>query len=487
MTKPKLLIVDDNVHVLSSLERVLEENFTIWKATAPKDARTLIQKEPDIVLLDINLNERDLKDRTGVVLLQEFLDKYPNLPVVMISAYGDVPTAVQCMHQGAADFIQKPPSMDELSERLNKALTAARTSKMAIQLEERLQQLEPIQLVGSSKPMASIKHLVKKVSQDPYATILIQGETGTGKELVARALHNLGFRRSEPCVAVSIASLNPNLVESELFGHVRGAFAGAHIPRVGFFEKAKGGVLFLDEIGELSLDVQVKLLRFLEERVLFPVGSSNPMEVDVQVVAATNRDLSKEVSLGRFREDLYYRLKVIPIFLTPLRERTEDIPLLVEHFLGLFRRQGRTNLSVLSTGALESLQGYHWPGNVRQLKNELERAILNARMEGHLQIEREDLSPEILNQSPKETNFVASDFTDGEISLDEELAKWEFYYIQEALKKAKGRKSMAWQLIGLNDRYALTRRVKTCLKKYPHLIKEFPLIQKLYKKHIHKQ
>ncbi len=281
-------------------------------------------------------------------------------------------------------------------------------------------------------------------------------------------------------------------MESELFGHVKGAFAGAHTSRVGFFEKAKGGVLFLDEIGELSLELQVKLLRFLEERSFFPVGSSNPMEVDIQIVTATNRNLEEEVEQGNFRQDLYYRLSVIPIVLSPLRERKEDIPLLANHFLKLFRQQGRTNIERISEPAIEALVNYHWPGNIRQLKNEMERAILQSRIQGHERIELEDLSKDILEASSHQNSPTFLDHTNlenEEIShdgypLDWHLSHFELKLVQRALEKVSGKKSEAWKLLGLNDRYALSRRVKNILKKYPDIVKDFPLIQKLYHRQI---
>ena len=484
MAKQKLLIVDDNPHVVRSLERILEKYFAVEKALNSEKARSLFLRGVDIVLLDINLGEGgEHHQREGIALLEEFLEIKPHVPIVMISAYGDLATAVDCMRRGAADFISKPPNPEELVERLQRTLRNSQAVEKARHLENQLQKIAPIQLIGKSRAIQEIRQFVREVAKDPYATVFIFGETGTGKELIARLIHYLGKRSHAPYVAVSLASLNPNLVESELFGHVKGAFAGAYTSRIGFIEKAKGGVLFLDEIGELSQEVQVKLLRFLEERVIYPVGSSEPVEVDLQILTATHRDLWEEVQKGNFREDLYYRLQVIPIHLPPLRERKEDIPLLAEHFLNLLKKQGRTKLQGFSQEAIEVMMQYSWPGNIRQLKNEVERAALFAWMRGRKYIEAEDLSLPFLTPSssqPLSPEVVGS----ASFSLDRELSRWELYYIQEALKKSKGKKSEAWKLLGLNDRYALTRRVKGIVKKYPDLIRQFPLLEKLYARQI---
>lgn len=479
----KLLIIDDDKPFLASLERALRRDFVILTASDPTSARKAFAEAPDIVLLDIRLDETDELNRGGVELLQEFLEARPEVPIVMISAYGDVDTAVECMRLGAADFIQKPAGISELRQRLKTALEHARLSRKAAQLEERLQQLEPTDLIGGCPQMQEVKRLIQMVAQDGYVTVLVRGETGTGKELVARAIHRLGWRSNEPFVPVAIASLNPNLVESELFGHEAGAFTDARGRRIGFIEKAKGGVLFLDEIGDLPPEVQLKLLRFLEERTFTRVGSSDEIKVDVQIVTATNRDLEKALAESQIREDLYFRLKSIQIFLPPLRERLDDIPLLVKHFLKILRTQGRTRIEDLSPEAIEALAQYKWPGNVRELKAVIERAVIYANFNGHQRIEVGDLPLEILSPSGyrTETPFRVQIAEDG-MNLDQQLARWELTYIEEALRSTEGRKTEAWKLLGLNDRFALRRRVATLLNRYPHLASEFPLIQNLYSK-----
>jgi len=280
---------------------------------------------------------------------------------------------------------------------------------------------------------------------------------------------------------VAIASLNPNLVESELFGHEAGAFTGAKGRRVGLIEKAKRGILFLDEIGDLPAEAQLKLLRFLEERRFSRVGSSNELEVDVQVLAATNRNLEEAVDRGLIRQDLYFRLKSIQIFLPSLKERAADIQPLVRHFLKLFREQGRTRITQISTDAMRSLVRYQWPGNVRELRAVIERATIYANYNSHQQIEEEDLPLEVLNTTIHSNKAPHQlEIGSGGVNLDSELAKLELSYIEEALRITQERKTEAWKLLGLNDRFALLRRSKLLLQRYPSLASEFPTVQRLY-------
>jgi DNA-binding NtrC family response regulator len=482
----QLLVVDDDKAFLASLERVLRHDFNIQAASDLSEARTAFSHEPDIVLLDIRLDENEPQNKDGVELLKEFVENQPGLPVIMISAYGDIETAVECMRIGAVDFIKKPLDINELRQRLKRAIEQSKLSQKAAQLEERLLKFEPTELIGESPQIQQVKNLIQMVAKDGYVTVLISGETGTGKELVARAIHRVGWRSKETFVPVAIASLNPNLIESELFGHEAGAFTGAKSRRIGFIEKAKGGVLFLDEIGDLPGEVQLKLLRFLEEKKFSRVGSSDSIEMEVQIVTATNRNLEEAVRNGQIRQDLYFRLKSIQILLPPLRDRTEDIPLLANHFLKIFKEQGRTRITQVSDGALEALTKYTWPGNVRELRASLERAIIYANSNGHQKIEKDDLPLEILGPAgQKMATSISLYLSEDGIDLDQELAKWDLRYIEEALRSTEGRKTEAWKLLGLNDRFALHRRVKSILKRYPHLISDFPIIQSRYSKGLH--
>jgi len=487
-----LLIIDDDKSFLSALERALKRDFDVVTASDEAAALKAFGDGPDVVLLDIRLDESDDHDRSGVKLLKRFLEAQRGVPVVMTSAYGDIETAVECMRLGATDFIQKADffqksaGLDELRQRLKTALEHARLSRQVEQLEERLERLEPAELVGASPQLQHIKQLIQVVAQEGYVTVLIRGETGTGKELVAHAIHRLGWRAKGPFVSVAIAALNPNLIESELFGHEAGAFTGASARRLGYIERAKGGGLFFDEIGDLPSDAQLKLLRFLEERKFSRVGSTNEISVDVQIICATNRDLEKAVAEGRIREDLYFRLKSLQIVLPPLRERPGDIPLLVAHFLKLFRRQGRTRITEISEEATEVLRKYQWPGNIRELKAVLERANIYANYHGHLRIEKEDLPQELSAATESvvapEARFALNKNAGDGIDLDVELARVELSYIEEALRLNEERKTEASKFLGLNDRFALRRRAKNILRNYPSLAAEVPTVQRLYGK-----
>jgi DNA-binding NtrC family response regulator len=338
-------------------------------------------------------------------------------------------------------------------------------------LERELQLIEPRKIVGDSPEMQEIKRFIEAVARDGNVTVLIRGETGTGKELVAHALHASGWRHHHPFVAVALTSLPTSTIESELFGHEAGAFTDARARRLGYIERAHRGVLFLDEIGDLPLEAQVKLLRFLEEREFQRVGSTEPIKVDVQVVAATNAELEARVQAGQFREDLYYRLKVHEIVLPPLRERADDIPMLVEHYLHLFRQRGK-RVGRIAPDALQLLRHSSWPGNVRQLKNSIESAIFRAEVHGHQQIQASDLPDDA--QKPASLTHVSFQ-RPGEANFDiyEALARTELAYVEKALQAARGKKSEAWKFLGYNDRETLYRRVRRILEQYPQLGQEF--------------
>jgi DNA-binding NtrC family response regulator len=481
MSLPRLLIVDDSKDYAVSLRRVLQQEYGVITATDRAQAQGALRAGCDIILLDIRLNESDNANREGLELLREFRAQRVDVPIVMMTAHGDVDVAVEAMKEGAADFLQKPFELARLRAALANALGRARLEQRVSSLQQDFARVEPGEIVGQTSQLTEVRNLIRMVATDGYATVLIRGETGTGKELVARAIHKVGWRSEEPFVAVTIAALNPNVVESELFGHEAGAFTGAKGRRLGFIEKAKHGVLFLDEIGDLPAEVQLKLLRFLEERKFSRVGSSDELEIDVQILAATNRNLEEAINKGLIREDLYFRLKSVQIFLTPLRERRDDILLLAKHFLKLFREQGRTRIEEISMEASNLLMLYRWPGNVRELKAVIERAIIYANYSDHRQIEKQDLPLEILDVSDRDASMSHKILVGANgVELDKELARFELSYIEEALRSTQERKTEAWKLLGLNDRFALRRRVKTLLSKYPSLAPEFLLVQRLY-------
>jgi two-component system response regulator AtoC len=473
MSKPVLLLVDDNEAFSRSLETALSRDFGVKTATSRSEARRMLVPPPDAVLLDLRLDDADPGNAEGLEFLRELRRDWPAIPVVMITGYGDVTTAVECMREGAVDFIEKVADLREVRVRLERALEHARLVQRVVELEQAI--VEPRELIGESRQMREVKELVAAAAGDGNVTVLIEGETGTGKELVARAIHASGPRHAKAFLGVAITALPTTTVESELFGHEKGAFTGAQQSRAGYFERAHGSVLFLDEIDKLESNVQVKLLRFLEERVITRLGGSREIPVDVQVLAASNDDLRRLVREGRFRDDLYHRLRVLEIRLPPLRDRRGDIPLLVNHY---FQKLGGPTRGIagMEPATMELLSAYRWPGNVRELRNVIEAAIIKAGLRKHRRVEAGDLPVELREPPPREIMATAED-----AALGEALARTELGEVERALEKTGWRKTQAWKLLGLNDRYALRRRVLRLLEDYPNLSGQFPRIRDAYR------
>ncbi|NJK87981.1 MAG: sigma-54-dependent Fis family transcriptional regulator [Myxococcales bacterium] len=363
-----VLVVDDETNLRKVLSAHLRrEGYEVLTAADGAEALELMDREAvDVVLTDLRMPNVD-----GMVLLEELTRRYPGRPVVMLTAHGTVDTAVSAMKLGAFDYLTKPFDKDELHLVIAKAFAS---SQLAIQEPEG----EPhgrFGLIGKSAGLEDVFRTIDKVAASP-STVLITGESGTGKELIASALHANSPRRGKPFIKINCAAIPRDLIESELFGYERGAFTGAVSSKPGRFELADEGTLFLDEIGEIPLEMQVKLLRALQESEFERVGGVATTRVDVRLIAATNVDLTAEVAAGRFREDLFYRLNVVPICLPPLRERRNDIPLLVEHFLAKYRARLQKDVHRVSSDAMERLSAYDWPGNVRELENVMERAVL---------------------------------------------------------------------------------------------------------------
>lgn len=479
--RPVLLIVDDDEAFLRSISRVLRADYEVRTARTRSEAEASLSPPPDVVLLDLRLREEDPSNREGIEILRLLRERLPYVPVLMITAYGDIETAVECMRMGAVDFIQKARAdIREIRVRLARALEQARTAQRVDQLEQEIALVEPRQIVGESAAIREVKRMIEALARDGRVTVLIRGETGTGKELVARAIHASGWRRSGPFVAVALAALPQTTVGAELFGYERGAFTDAHRRRIGYLEKAHRGVLFLDEIGDLPLETQVQLLRFLEEREFHRLGSTEPVRVDVQVLVATNADLEDLVRQGKFREDLYHRLKVCEIRLPPLRERPEDIPALVDHFLGILRERGRRVVSI-APDVLEALRRYDWPGNVRELRNVLEAAAFRAELRGSRRIELIDLPAEV-RMSRSQTAPAEEGTVVGQgCSVYEALARLELSWTEQALQMTGGKKTEAWRLLGYHDRFTFTRRIRRLLTQYPHLGSEFPHVHAAFR------
>lgn len=371
MPKPKILIADDDAVIRDIFKKALENEYEILLATNGSEAMEKIEQEmPDLVLLDIRMPPPD-----GMEILRNLKNRY-DIPAIMITAVKDVKTAVEAMKLGAFDYLVKPFELDEVKLCIKRALENRDMRRELEQLRREVKEKYGFKnIIGSSPAMKQVFELMSKVL-DNDITVLIEGESGTGKELVARAIHYNGSRRKGPFIAIDCGAIPENLLESELFGYEKGAFTGAVASKPGKIELANGGTLFLDEISNLKPDLQSKLLRILEEKKIYRLGGVKPIEVDVRIIAATNVDLEEMVKAGKFREDLFYRINVFKIKLPPLRERKEDIPLLVQHFVKLYARSFSKSVKGVTPAAMQRLLSYDWPGNVRELENLIQRAVI---------------------------------------------------------------------------------------------------------------
>jgi DNA-binding NtrC family response regulator len=373
--QPTILIVDDEKHTREGLRASLEDSFDVYIAPDTAGALAVLESEHvDLMLTDLRLGGED-----GMVLIEKALAR-PHPPIViMMTAYGGVDTAVEAMKRGAYDFVTKPLNIDRLEILIRRALRSKHVEKEVVELKQKVETRYGLErLIGHSPVMEEIFETVRQVAPS-RATVLITGESGTGKELIAQSIHALSGRQKEKFVPVHMAAFSAQLLESELFGHEKGAFTGASERRIGRFEQANGGTLFLDEIGEIDKNTQVKLLRVLgEERSFERVGGNAPIKVDVRLVAATNRNLEEMVGKGEFRDDLYFRLSVIRIHMPPLRERTEDIPLIAHHYLRIAAEENGKPVREMTADAMELLERYPWPGNIRELRGAIERAVVMA-------------------------------------------------------------------------------------------------------------
>ncbi len=451
MIPKRILIVDDEEsfrHMLSVILR--KEKYEVETASNGEEALQKISESSfDQILCDIRMPQMD-----GLEFLREAQKVGVESTIIMMSAYGTIDTAIEAMKLGAYDYISKPFKTDEIILTLRKAEEREQLRRENQLLRREVQREYSFEnIVSKNAKMKQIFEVIKKVA--PYkSTILIMGESGTGKELVARALHYNSDRSKKPFVAVNCGAIPENLLESELFGHVKGAFTDAIRTKRGLFEEADGGTLFLDEIGELPPQLQVKLLRVLQEGEIRRVGDSKPIKVDVRIISATVKDLVKEVNEGRFRDDLFYRLNVLPIHIPPLRERKEDIPLLVEHFIKKFTLSTNKKVVGIDSKALEALINYRWSGNVRELENTIERAVVLADGEN---IMLENLPPEIREFKEEEVSVLP--VAEEEYSIKKASRILETNLIKKALKKTRGNHTHAARLLEISHR-ALLYKIK---------------------------
>jgi two-component system nitrogen regulation response regulator NtrX len=438
-----ILIVDDEVGILQSLQGVLEdEGYRPATAESGEACLALVQKRPfDLVLLDVWLPGMD-----GLETLAKIKEMEDGPEVVMISGHGTIETAVRATKLGAFDFLEKPLSLDKTLIVVKNALE---TRRLRSENRDLKRNLPPTVIVGDSVPMKALRQQIGLMAPT-NGRVLIYGESGTGKELVARAIHAESQRKDAAFIEVNCAAIPEDLIESELFGHIKGAFAGARTEKIGKFQRADGGTLFLDEVGDMSLKTQSKVLRTLDEQRFTPVGGDEPLTVDARVIAATNHDLEEEISRGNFREDLFYRLNVIPFYVPPLRERKEDIPILARHFLKEFSAQYSRHPKEINEDALDVLMRYAWPGNIRELRNVIERiVIMNPTV---TRFERKHLPPLVYRDGNRRTG---TEFT----SLQQARQAYERDYILKKLDENHGNISRTAEVLGL-ERSHLYRKMK---------------------------
>jgi len=434
--KEKILIIDDEAENLDNCRRILKRSGydCLLLQESENFAQILKEEHPDLILTDLRMPKKD-----GMSVLKEAKAKDPDIVVLLFTAYGTIKSALEACKLGAFDYIQKPFSAEQLRIAVNRGIKQKRLADENKYLHSQLKEAYGFnRIIGKSASLQKVLKLVKKVSKTE-ANVLIQGDSGTGKELVARSLHTHSERSHRPFVPVDCASLPENLLESELFGHEKGAFTDAHVTRPGIFEYANGGTLFLDEIGELSITLQSKLLRTLQEHQVRRVGGRKLLNVDVRIITATNQNLEKAVAEGRFREDLFYRINVITIPLPPLRERKDDVPLLANHYLKHFSKASINEVNGISKKTMELMERYHWPGNVRELQNVMERAV-------SLTISKiivpEDL-PEQIRRAKDPDACISPTGSNYKIAKKNWLDLFEKRYLSDLLKRHNGNISKA--------------------------------------------
>jgi len=443
---PVVLVVDDEPRALETFESILEGRFEILTARSGKEALDKVAKESiDLVFLDIKMPDMD-----GMEVLRRIKERDGNMAVIMATATDSARRAVEAMQLGACDYITKPFDVDEVIAVAQKAIERERLVREVVYLRSQIEEVRFENIVGRGKKIREIYGIIEKVVKND-ATVFISGESGTGKELIARAIHFNSLRKQKPFIPINCAGIPENLLESELFGHEKGAFTDAINQKLGMFELADEGTLFLDEISGLKLDVQANILRALEEKEIRRLGGMKIIKVDVRIISATNVDLKQAVQEGRFRQDLYYRLNVVPIYIPPLRERREDIPLLVDYFLKAYNQAFRKRIEGLTKEALEYLMDYDWPGNIRELKNIIERLVA-LKDEGIIM--PKDLPFDIFVKSSFKKGFQA------EGGLKKASKDFERQYIEAVLEKAGGNQVKTAKMLGIH-RNALFNKMKS--------------------------
>jgi DNA-binding NtrC family response regulator len=449
----KILIIDDDEQLSKSFAKILDqEGYAVERALSGEEGLHQAEtRRPDLVVLDVRL-----PGMSGIKTLELIHERDPKLPVIIFTAYGTTETAIEAMKIGAFDYIYKPFDVPEMLKTIASGLEAGRFMAVPVDMDPEPAQVQREAIIGRSAAMLEVYKAIGRVASTD-ATVLIRGESGTGKELAARAIYQHSKRSSRPFMVINCVAIPENLLESELFGYEKGAFTGAVHRRVGKIEQANHGTIFLDEIGDMPLSIQSKLLRLLQERSIERLGGREVIPVDVRILAATNRDLEQAVAEGRFREDLYYRLKVVTVFMPPLRDRLEDIPLLTDYLLGRFSREMGMDNPGINSEAIQVLQTYRWPGNIRELANTLQKSLIFNR---GMPIQSEDISfPVHKKERPERMQdvehfvhqWIQEMFKDKQDKVfDTCMDQFSSLVIKEALSKTKGNRSQAAKILGMS-------------------------------------
>lgn len=454
MRSSRILIVDDESSLRTALFRVFDrKGMNVMTANKGEEAKLLCQTDQtlDVALVDLNLPDGD-----GIELMGHLKSLHPNCEVIILTGHGSIESAIRATQKGAFHFITKPFNMEELVSLVEKALSHKKLQQENQQLRSELHRKYKFEhIIGQSEGIQGVLSLVERIA-DSDSTVLVTGESGTGKELIARAVHYNSPRADQPFVAINCGAIPAELLESELFGHVKGAFTGAIANRIGRFEMADGGTIFLDEIGDLEPALQVKLLRVLQEKSFEPVGGTKTVQANVRVITATNKNLEDEVARGNFREDLFYRLNVIPIAIPSLRERKADIPLLFSHFMDHFNKNKNRKLTGVAADAMDCLTNYNWPGNIRELENLVERLAI---LKGQGQVDVNDLPAKYRSLPAISNGSVVVDIPDEGLDFNAAVDQFENQLILRALEKTGWNRNQAAQILRLN-RTTLVEKIK---------------------------
>ncbi len=469
MMKEKILIVDDDIIFIKEMEAYLKDDYFVESVFSFEEFfEKFVPYSFDLVLLDLKLGEKESDKEKGIKILNHIKEISPSTSVLMLTNFPDVDTAVTCIKLGASDYLRKEKVDEELLKKTIFSTLERDSLKRKLHILETQIQLEnPWEMVGNSNAIKQVKESIKMTAEDGIIDVLITGESGTGKELAARSIHHLSRRKHTPFLSLNLSIYPKDMLYTQIFGHERGAFTGAVEKKVGTFEAAHKGVVFLDEIGDASHEVQVSLLRFLETREFQRLGSTRPTKVDIQILLATNKDLKKEIEKEQFREDLFYRINRFEIYLPPLRDRKEDIEILTHYFLKLFHKTGRSKVEKVEQEVMDAFMSYSWPGNIRELKNVVESAVIKSKTDA---INLSHIS------SPIVTNLKENE---GSFDFKKKMLEKEMKEIEQALRQMNFRKGDAAKLIGC-DRSHLTRKIKKVFQENPDFFEKFELIRKSY-------